>query len=152
MRTLYPTWLFAVNSWNFSWTCLFIFMIVLFCFLFFSFYTPDFILLTVHPCLSHIPYLPYLLPASPVYKKMSPSYPPCQTFRIPGVSSLLRWIFSEWPSSSLLFMCLGPHISWCMLPGWWSSVWVISGVQVNWDCGPPTESPSFSASWSFSLI
>jgi hypothetical protein len=21
-----------------------------------------------------------------------------------------------------------------MLPGWWSSVWEISGVQVNWDC------------------
>jgi hypothetical protein len=31
-------------------------------------------------------------------------------------------------------MCWGPHIRWCMLPGWWSSVWEISGVQVNWDC------------------
>jgi hypothetical protein len=31
-------------------------------------------------------------------------------------------------------MCWGPHISWCMLPGWWSSVWEISGVQLNWNC------------------
>jgi hypothetical protein len=25
-------------------------------------------------------------------------------------------------SNSPLFMCWGPHISWCMLSGWWSSV------------------------------
>jgi len=31
-------------------------------------------------------------------------------------------------------MCWRPHISWCMLPGWWSSVWEISEVQINWDC------------------
>ena len=31
-------------------------------------------------------------------------------------------------------MCWEPHISWYMLPGWWSSVWEILGVQVNWDC------------------
>jgi hypothetical protein len=31
-------------------------------------------------------------------------------------------------------MCWGPHISWCMLPGCWFSVWEILGVQVNWDC------------------
>jgi hypothetical protein len=30
-------------------------------------------------------------------------------------------------------MCWRTHISWYMLPGWWSSVWEISGVQVNWD-------------------
>jgi hypothetical protein len=35
--------------------------------------------------------------------------------------------------SPLLYMCWGPHISWCMLPAWWSSVWEISGVQINWD-------------------
>jgi hypothetical protein len=38
------------------------------------------------------------------------------------------------PSSPLLYMCWGPHISGCMLPGWWSIVWEISGVQINWDC------------------
>jgi hypothetical protein len=31
-------------------------------------------------------------------------------------------------------MCWRPHISWCMLSVWWSSVWEISGVQINWDC------------------
>ena len=31
-------------------------------------------------------------------------------------------------------MCWGSHISWCMLPGWWLSIWEISGVQVSWDC------------------
>jgi hypothetical protein len=33
----------------------------------------------------------------------------------------------------VLYMCWGHHISWCMLPGWCSSIWEISGVQVNWD-------------------
>jgi len=40
------------------------------------------------------------------------------------------------PDSPLLCMCWGPHVSWCMLPGWWPSVWEISGIQVNWDCWP----------------
>jgi hypothetical protein len=32
-------------------------------------------------------------------------------------------------------VCWRPHISWCsMLSVWWSSVWEISGVQINWDC------------------
>jgi hypothetical protein len=39
------------------------------------------------------------------------------------------------------------HISWCMLRGWWFSVWEISGIQVNWDCWS-----SSSASSSLSLI
>jgi hypothetical protein len=34
----------------------------------------------------------------------------------------------------MLYMCLGPHISCCMLAGWWLSVWEISGVQVSWNC------------------
>jgi hypothetical protein len=38
------------------------------------------------------------------------------------------------PSSPLLYMCWRPHISWCMLPGWWLSIWEILGVLVNWDC------------------
>jgi hypothetical protein len=46
-----------------------------------------------------------------------------------GASSLI-----EPTSSPLLYECWGLHISWCMLPGWWSSVWEISGIQVNWDC------------------
>jgi hypothetical protein len=47
-----------------------------------------------------------------------------------GVSSLTE----PWPSSPLLYMYWGPHISWCMLPHWGSNVWEISRVQVNWDC------------------
>jgi hypothetical protein len=31
-------------------------------------------------------------------------------------------------------VCWGPHINWCMLPVWWSSIWEISGVHINWDC------------------
>jgi hypothetical protein len=38
------------------------------------------------------------------------------------------------PGSPLLYVCWGPHISWCMLSVWWSSVWEILGVQINWDC------------------
>jgi hypothetical protein len=31
-------------------------------------------------------------------------------------------------------MCWGPHISSCMLPGLYSSIWEITGVQVSWYC------------------
>jgi hypothetical protein len=36
--------------------------------------------------------------------------------------------------SQLLYVCSGPHISWCVLSVWWSSVWEVSGVWINWDC------------------
>jgi hypothetical protein len=55
------------------------------------------------------------------------------------------------PSSPLLYMCWGPHITWSMLPGWWSGVWEISGVQVNWDCWSSYRVALSSASSSFSL-
>ena len=35
------------------------------------------------------------------------------------------------PGSPLLCTCWGPRSSWYMLPGWWFSVWEISGVQVT---------------------
>jgi hypothetical protein len=35
------------------------------------------------------------------------------------------------PWSPLLYVCWGPHISWCMLSVWWSNAWKISGVQIN---------------------
>jgi hypothetical protein len=38
------------------------------------------------------------------------------------------------PCSPLLYVCWGTHISWCMLSVWWSSVWEILEVQINWDC------------------
>jgi hypothetical protein len=47
---------------------------------------------------------------------------------------------------------LGTYISCCMLPVWWSSVWEISGVQVNWCCWSSYMIAFSSASFSFSLI
>jgi hypothetical protein len=31
-------------------------------------------------------------------------------------------------------VCWEPHSRYCMLPVWCSSIWVISGVQIKWDC------------------
>jgi hypothetical protein len=49
-----------------------------------------------------------------------------------AVASPLKW--TQTRQSSTVCVCWEPHISWCMLPGWWSSVWEILGFQVNWDC------------------
>jgi hypothetical protein len=43
-----------------------------------------------------------------------------------GASSLIE----HRPDSPLLYMCWEPHIIWCMLSSWWSSVWEISRVQI----------------------
>jgi hypothetical protein len=79
------------------------------------------------------------------------------TSKLPGASSLLRvkCIISEWTQtlqSVPCCMCWGPHISCCMLPFWWSSVWGILGSIVIETAGPPTGSPSYSASFSLFLI
>jgi hypothetical protein len=66
-----------------------------------------------------------------------PPPPPHLTSELPGAS--VSWgldappLNENIPGSSLLYVCWGPHISWCMLSVWWSSVWEISGVQINWD-------------------
>jgi hypothetical protein len=49
-----------------------------------------------------------------------------------GASSLNE--LSPSRTQTLMYVCWGPHISWCMLPGYWSSVWEISEIQDNWDC------------------
>jgi hypothetical protein len=80
-------------------------------------------------------HIPYLLPTTPrLHVDVPTHYPtrPLNSLGPPvswglGASSLTR-------PRPLLYMCWGPHISWCMLPGCWLSVWEISGVQVNWDC------------------
>jgi hypothetical protein len=50
----------------------------------------------------------------------------------------VRCILYDWTQSDPAVpycMCVeGPHISWCMLSVWWSSVWKISKGQVSWDC------------------
>jgi hypothetical protein len=47
-----------------------------------------------------------------------------------GISSLNE----HRPGSPLLYVFWGLHICWYMLPVWWSSVWELQGVQINWDC------------------
>jgi hypothetical protein len=84
--------------------------------------------------------------ASPATRRLKSLGPPVSWGL--GASSLTK----HRHGSPVLYMCWGPHISWCMLPGWWSSIWEISGVQVIDTAGPPTGSPSASASFSFSLI
>jgi hypothetical protein len=67
-----------------------------------------------------------------------PHLPPLPhlTSNLPWTSSLWRvgYIFSDYPEINCCIWVWGPHISWCMLPGWCSSIWENSGVQVNWDC------------------
>ena len=93
------------------------------------FLTPDFI--PVHPLTIQ---LSIPSPSHPASKRMSPHSHPSRQSTIWGLQSLrVRHIFSDW-YSPLLYLCWGPRNSWCMLPGWWSSVWLIVGVQVNWDC------------------
>jgi hypothetical protein len=81
--------------------------------------------------------IPYLLP-TPLSPRGCPHSPCHLTSKLPGASSLLRvrCIISERTQtySLLLYVCWWPHISWCMLPVWWSSVWKISGAHINWDC------------------
>jgi hypothetical protein len=72
---------------------------------------------------------------------MSPSTNPPHPTRRPHFLGLqLSWglgassLTKLRPDSPLLYMWQNPDISCCMLPGWWLSVWEISGVQVSWDC------------------
>jgi len=65
-------------------------------------------------------HIPYLLPPSLWDVPISHSLGPPD-----------YWVQTR---SLLLYMHWGPHISWCMLPGWWSLLWEILWVQVNWDC------------------
>jgi hypothetical protein len=56
------------------------------------------------------------------------------------------------PSTLLLYMCWGAHISWCMLLGSYYNVLKTSWIQVNWDCLSSKGLPSSSASSTFCLI
>jgi hypothetical protein len=98
---------------------------------FFFFETPDYIPLPVHPQNAPHPITP---PFPPVSTRKSPQTPiiPLNSLGPPGLGA--SSLAESRPRSPLLYMCWGPHISWCRLPGWWASVWEISEVQVNWDC------------------
>jgi len=78
--------------------------------------------------------------ASTFSERMSPSpshHHPVRPPHSPGPQVSRVWcIFTPWgqtKQSSAAYMS-GPHISWCMLPGWWLSVWKIS---ICWDSWSP---------------
>jgi hypothetical protein len=54
----------------------------------------------------------------------------------PQVSGGLSTLFPTEvrPANPLQYMCQGPRVSLCMLPGWWLSLWELPGVWVSWDC------------------
>ena len=66
---------------------------------------------------------------------LGPTPAPPQSLRPP-----VSWGFGAFflteprPATPLLSMCWGPHISWYMLPGWWSNVWQILGVLISSNC------------------
>jgi hypothetical protein len=100
--------------------------------LIYYFYTPYFITPTICP-----PTVPHPIPPTCLHMDVSTPHPTwlLKSLGLPvsfglGASSLNE----HRPGSPLQYMCWGPHISWCMLPVWWSSVWEISVVQINWDC------------------
>ena len=114
----------------------FLFFLKKFFNLFFFLYSPGFVPLEVHPLTVTHPTLPSLT----ISKRMSPPhpYPSHETSLLPGPqvsqglgSSSLTEYNAGCP---LLHMWCGRHIIWCVLLGWWSSVWEISGIQVSWDC------------------
>ena len=102
----------------------------------FFFYTPYFIPLLVFPLT-----VPHRIP-SPTRSLQedvpSPHSSPHQISPPPRASILLRvrCIISDWTHTwqSSALCVRRSHISWYMLPGWWSSVWEILRFQVNWDC------------------
>ena len=49
------------------------------------------------------------------------------------------------PDSPLLYLCQGPHISWCLLPGWWLSVRDHRGSRLVETAGLPMGLSSRSA-------
>jgi hypothetical protein len=61
--------------------------------------------------------------------------PPLNALGSPGSWGLDASSLNEHRSSNpLIYVCWGCHISWCILPVWWSTVWEILEVQINWDC------------------
>jgi hypothetical protein len=99
-------------------------------------YTPDFI-----PCPLNPPTVSHPIP--PPHPLSSWGWPPPTTHLTRPKNTLgppVCWglgpssLNGYRPSSPLLYVCWGSHINWCMLPGWWSSVWETLMIQVNWYC------------------
>jgi hypothetical protein len=99
-------------------------------------------------------HIPHLLHSCLQEDTLTPTHPtrPPNSLR-PQVSLQLgaSSLTESRPNRSLLYMCWEANIIWCMLSGWWLSVWEIPGVRLIETAGPPRGSPS-SASSSFLLI
>jgi hypothetical protein len=104
-------------------------------YLFIYFYIPYFIPL---PCLLSNCSTSHTSSPSPNLNVDAPTPLPYLTSKLPGASSLLRvrWIWMNTDLAVLYYTCVHTytHISRCMLPGWWTSVWEISGIRVSWNC------------------
>ena len=90
-------------------------------------------------------HIQYLLPTCLSSRGCHPTRP------LTSLGPIVSWGFcasltKPRPSSPLLCMCWGPHISWCVLTGWCPSIWDISGVQVIETAFHSTGSPSSSVS------
>jgi hypothetical protein len=126
--------------------------IILSCFLIESFiYLFNIFLFIIHsrfPSLSTLQlfHIPYLLPSPHLHEDVPTTHhppptthhPPPTTHHPPPTTHPTRPLNSLGPpgfwglgasfvierrsGSPLLYMCWGSHISWCMQPGWWSSV------------------------------
>jgi hypothetical protein len=100
-------------------------------------------------------YTPYSIPHSPIHPPTVPHPTPPHTplpslhmdvptpdptWPLNSLGPPVSWglgapsLNEHRPCSPLLYVCWELHISWCMLSVWWSSVWHISWVQINWDC------------------
>jgi hypothetical protein len=79
-------------------------------------------------------YIPYLLPTPLRIHTDAPT--PHPTWPLNFLAPSVSWglgassLNEHRPGSPLLYGHRGPHISCCMLPVWWSSVWEISGSRL----------------------
>ena len=77
------------------------------------------------PCSVLPPTVPHPVLFPPVFKRMylPPSIRPSNSLGSQVFLGLCASSLTESkPGSHLLYMCWGPHTSWCVLPGWWCSV------------------------------
>jgi hypothetical protein len=132
-------------------TSVFIFFPLYIFYLFtFIFYTPYFIPPPSTLWLFHIP-----LPHPHIHVDVPNPYP---IWPLNSLGSPVSWgleassLNKHRPRSPQLYVCWRPHISWCMLSVWWSSVWKISGVQMNWDCWSSYRIPFLLSFFQPSLI
>ena len=97
------------------------------CFVLFLFFTLQILFSSPTPCLlsdcsaSH-PYSPHLCLQEDV--PIPPPHTHTHTWPLNSLGPPVAWglsvssLIEHRPGSPLLYMCWGPHISWCMLPVW----------------------------------